>query len=104
MRLENKVAVITGAAGGIGRETCLLFAEQGAKVLAVDINEKDGAETIQKIQAKNGHALFVKADVSKTADCKNMIDTALEQYGKLDILFNNAGIMHSNDDDAVNTD
>ena len=104
MRLKDKVAVITGAAGGIGRETCLLFAEQGAKVVAVDINEKDGAETIRKVRYSSDQALFIKTDVSKVADCRKMIDVAIEHYGKLDILFNNAGIMHSNDDDAVNTE
>ena len=104
MRLKDKVAVITGAASGIGRETCLLFAEQGAKVVGVDINEKEGAETIRKIHDNGGQALFFKADVSKAANCKNMIDTAVVQYGRLDILFNNAGIMHSKDDDAVNTE
>ncbi len=104
MRLKDKVAVITGAASGIGRETCLLFAEQGAKVVAVDINEKEGTETIRKIHDTGGQALFFKADVSNAADCKNMIDTAVVQYGRLDILFNNAGIMHSKDDDAVNTE
>jgi len=104
MRLRDKVAVITGASGGIGRETCLLFTEQGAKVVAVDINEKDGLETIQKIRDTGGQALFIKTDVSKATDCKKMIDAAIEHYGKLDILFNNAGIMHSKDDDAVNTE
>lgn len=104
MRLKDKVAVITGAASGIGRETCLLFAEHGAKIVAVDINEKEGAETIRKIHDTGGKALFFKADVSKAADCKNMIDAAVVQYGRLDILFNNAGIMHSKDDDAVNTE
>ncbi len=104
MRLKDKVAVITGAASGIGRETCLLFSEHGAKVVAVDINKDAGAETVQKIQDNGGQALFCKADVSKADDCKNMIDTAVEKYGRLDILFNNAGIMHSQDDDAVNTE
>ncbi len=103
MRLKNKISIITGAASGIGRETCLLFSEHGAKVVAVDINKDAGAETVQKINDKGGQALFCKADVSKADDCKNMIDTAVEKYGQLDILFNNAGIMHSQDDDAVNT-
>lgn len=104
MRLKDKVAVITGASGGIGRETCLLFAEQGAKIVAVDINEEDGVKTIRKIGDNTGQALFIKSDVSKAADCKKMIDAAIEHYGKLDILFNNAGIMHSKDDDSVNTE
>jgi NAD(P)-dependent dehydrogenase (short-subunit alcohol dehydrogenase family) len=104
MRLKDKVAIITGAASGIGRETCLLFAEQGAKVIVADINENEGEETIRKIHDNGGQALFVKTDVSKAADCKIMIDTAGDQYSRLDILFNNAGIMHSSDDDAVNTE
>jgi NAD(P)-dependent dehydrogenase (short-subunit alcohol dehydrogenase family) len=104
MRLKNKVAVITGAAGGIGRATCLLFAKNGAKVVAVDINKKECEETVRMICDNKGKALFVKADVSKAMDCKNMITAALKEYGQLDILFNNAGIMHSKDDDAVNTE
>ncbi|KAA3614701.1 MAG: glucose 1-dehydrogenase [Calditrichaeota bacterium] len=103
MRLKDKVAVITGAASGIGMETCLLFAEQGAKIVAVDINEKDGLQTVEKIEKNGGKAVFVKADVSSNTDCKNMIEVAISEFGKLDILFNNAGIMHSKDDDAVNT-
>lgn len=103
MRLKMKVAVITGAGSGIGRETCLLFAEQGAMIIAVDVNAKAGAETVQEIQKNGGQAEFVKTDVSKAADCERMINVAVEKFGRLDILFNNAGIMHSNDDDAVNT-
>ena len=101
MRLKDKVAVITGAASGIGRETCLLFAEQGAKIVAVDINEREGAETIRKIHDTGGQAMFFKADVSKAAECKNMIDAAMEQYGRRDIMLNNGGIMQRKDNDAV---
>ena len=104
MRLQNKVALITGASSGIGRETALLFASEGAKVVCVDINDDGGQETVAMIQERNGEAIYVHADVSQAADCEQMIGAAEEAFGKLDVLFNNAGIMHSNDDDAVNTD
>lgn len=104
MRLQNKVALITGASSGIGRETALLFASEGAKVVCVDINDDGGQETVAMIQERNGEAIYVHADVSRAADCEQMIGAAEEAFGKLDVLFNNAGIMHSNDDDAVNTD
>jgi len=103
MRLENKVALITGASSGIGRETSLLFASEGAKVVAVDINDAGGEETIQMVRDAGGEAVYVHADVSGSVDCKNMVRVAEETYGALHVLFNNAGIMHSQDDDAVST-
>jgi NAD(P)-dependent dehydrogenase (short-subunit alcohol dehydrogenase family) len=104
MRLKDKVALITGASSGIGRETALLFAAEGAKVVAVDIDDDGGNKTVSMIQANDGQAIYVHADVSKAADCENMVKLAEETYGQLNILFNNAGIMHSNDDDAISTD
>ncbi len=104
MRLQNKVALITGASSGIGRETALLFASEGAKVVCVDINDDGGKETVTMIQEQHGEAIYVHADVSKTADCEHMVSAAEESFGKLNVIFNNAGIMHSSDDDAVNTD
>lgn len=104
MRLQNKVALITGAGNGIGMETCLLFAKEGAKVVAVDINEEAANDTVKKIQSLHGEAVAVKADISKASDCKNMIDVAEKTFGALHILFNNAGIMHSDDSNAVDTD
>jgi NAD(P)-dependent dehydrogenase (short-subunit alcohol dehydrogenase family) len=103
MRLENKVALITGASSGIGRETSLLFASEGAKVVAADINDAGGEETIQMIRDAGGEATYVHADVSKAVDCENMVRVAEETYGALHVVFNNAGIMHSQDDDAVST-
>lgn len=102
MRLQDKVALITGAGSGIGRETALLFAKECAKIVAVDIDEKAGQETVSMIGSDN--AVFVRADVSKAADCENMVKVAETTYGKLNILFNNAGIMHSNDDNAMTTE
>lgn len=104
MRLEDKVALITGAGSGIGRETSLLFAAEGAQVVAVDIDDLSGNETVETIQSRGGDATYVHADVSKAADCENMVRVAEETYGKLDVLFNNAGIMHSADSDAIATD
>jgi NAD(P)-dependent dehydrogenase (short-subunit alcohol dehydrogenase family) len=104
MRLKNKVAVITGAGNGIGRETALLFAREGAKVVAVDIKETDGNTTIEMISKLGKESIFVQGDVSKATDCAHMIEMAETHFGKLDILFNNAGIMHSHDGDAQETE
>ncbi len=104
MRLENKVALITGGGSGIGRESCLLFAAEGASVVVADTNEETAAETTRMIRDNGGQATHVRADVSKAADCQAMVRHAEETFGKLDILFNNAGIMHSADSDAVHTE
>ncbi len=103
MRLKDKVALITGGGSGIGRETCLLFATEGAKVVVVDVNDPAGNETVAMIKKQGGDAVYVHADVSKAADCENMVKVAEQTYGKLNVLFNNAGIMHSDDDNAMTT-
>jgi NAD(P)-dependent dehydrogenase (short-subunit alcohol dehydrogenase family) len=99
MRLKDKVALITGAGSGIGRQSALLFAKQGAAVVCVDVNEKAAQETASAIQ----NSIAVRADVSKAADCEQMVAAAEKKFGKLHVLFNNAGIMHAKDDDAVST-
>ena len=103
MRLKDKVALITGAGGGIGKETALLFAAEGACVVAVDYNPGPNEEVAAAINAAGGKAIAVTADVSKAADCEAMIKAAEDTYGKLNILFNNAGISHADDDDAIAT-
>lgn len=103
MRLEGKVALVTGAGSGIGRATALLFAREGAKVLVVDVNTAAGKETVDQIAAAGGQAAFAHADVSKVADCAAMVQAAEKNFGKLNVLFNNAGISHADDDDAVKT-
>ena len=103
-RLEGKVALITGAASGIGKEAALIFAAEGAAVVAVDRDDKAGQATVEAVKASGGRAAFVTADVSRSDDCARMVATAEQTFGRLDVLFNNAGIMDSRDDDAVSTD
>jgi len=90
--LENKVAIITGAGSGIGKAISLLYADEGAKIVVSDINEKGGNETVSEIKAKGGEAIFVKADTSKVDDNKNVVDQAVKQFGGLHLAVNNAGI------------
>jgi NAD(P)-dependent dehydrogenase (short-subunit alcohol dehydrogenase family) len=102
-RLASKVALITGAGSGIGRESSILFAAEGASVVAVDVNEDAATETVTLIEKTGGKATAVRADVTSAADSKAMVAAAEKAFGKLDVLFNNAGIMHSDDDDAIST-
>ncbi len=104
MRLKGKVALITGAGSGIGKESALLFASEGAGIAVVDLNDDAGKETVGMIEKEGGKAIFQHADVSKAADCREMIAAAEKNFGRLDVLFNNAGIMESRDDDAIKTD
>lgn len=91
--LKGKVALITGGASGIGRATALLFAREGAAVSVVDIKENEGQEVAQIITHDGGRAIFVRCDVTKAADCQLAVHKTVEKLGKLDILFNNAGII-----------
>src|SRR6187200_1796120 len=103
MRLQNKTALITGAASGIGRESALLFAREGAAVACVDLTEAANAETVQMIKDAGGRAIACRADVSTAACCELMVATAVSTFGGLHVLFNNAGIMLGDDDNAETT-
>ncbi|MGD6816940.1 SDR family NAD(P)-dependent oxidoreductase [Metabacillus sp. 113a] len=92
MRLEGKAAVITGGAAGIGRAAALLFAKEGAKVAAADINEESGKETVSLIHSQGGEAIFIKTSVASEPGMQNLMDEASEAFGSLYIVFNNAGV------------
>jgi NAD(P)-dependent dehydrogenase (short-subunit alcohol dehydrogenase family) len=93
MKLEGKVAVVTGAGSGMGKEIAVLFDKEGAKVIVSDMNEQSAQATVALIEANNGTAIPVAANVAKEEDVRDMIDAAVEKFGTLDILVNNAGIM-----------
>jgi NAD(P)-dependent dehydrogenase (short-subunit alcohol dehydrogenase family) len=92
MRLQNKVALITGSGSGIGRATATLFAKEGARVVVVDLAKDMGEETVEIIRRNRGEALYMHADVSKSEDVKRIMEKGAQEFGRLDILFNNAGI------------
>ena len=91
MRLENKTAIITGGASGIGGATSKLFCKEGAKVAILDINEKAGHEIVSEINLNGGKAIFFKTDVSKSAEVSKSIKAVIKEFNKIDILFNHAG-------------
>ena len=92
-RLEGKVAIITGAAGGIGEADARLFAKEGAKVVVADIKEVEGRTVAESIKKEVGEATFIKLDVTKENDWKEVIGEVVRRYGKLKILVNNAGVI-----------
>lgn len=91
-RLENKVAIITGAASGIGKETALLFAKEGAKVTVSDINEDAGNSVVEEIKKMGGEAIFVKANTASPSDNENLVNQTVKAFGALHIAVNNAGV------------
>jgi NAD(P)-dependent dehydrogenase (short-subunit alcohol dehydrogenase family) len=92
LKLKGKVAVITGAGSGIGRATALLFSKEGANVVVFDVAKENGEETVRMIEKAGGEALNVQGDVSNAADVQRMVRETIKKFGRLDILFNNAGI------------
>jgi len=103
MRLKDKVTIITGGGGGMGRVAAQLFAGQGARVVVAEYSETAGAETVDLVRAAGGAATFVRADVSNEADAKAMVDHAMATYGRLDCLYNNAGVMPEADHSVIDT-
>ena len=102
-RLDGKVALITGAAGGIGRVAAELFASEGAAVVVVDVAEADGAAAVDAIEAAGGQAAFVRADVSDASDAEGMVRFAVDTFGGLHVLYNNAGILPPDDAGTLDT-
>ncbi len=108
-QLHGKTAIITGAAGGIGRATALRFAGEGAALVLADLNQEQGEELVREVSAAGGHAIFERADVTRPADCRRVAERTVQEFGGLHILFNNAGIIRrgsvleisENDWDAV---
>ncbi len=92
MEIKGSVAVITGGGSGIGRATAERLASEGAAIVVADIDQPMGEETVRRIEGAGGRAAFVKADVTREADVRRMLDTAVSRFGRLDILHNNAGI------------
>ncbi|MEH7011067.1 glucose 1-dehydrogenase [Neobacillus niacini] len=93
MTLNNGVAIITGAGSGIGRSVSLRLSEKGMRVVLVDFNEKGGEETLRFVNESGGEGMFIKADVSKTADVEKYVFQTKKEYGRIDVFFNNAGIL-----------
>jgi meso-butanediol dehydrogenase/(S,S)-butanediol dehydrogenase/diacetyl reductase len=92
MKLKGRVAVITGGTSGIGKATGILFAQEGAKIVLVGRDEAKGRMSREEIKRHGGEAIFVKADVSKSIEVQEMVEHAIEKYGRIDVLFNNAGV------------
>ena len=104
MRLRDKVTLITGAGSGIGREAALIFAREGASVVVADVNDDGGRQTVVDVASAGGHAVFVHVDVSQAADVEAMVEAAEKTYGRLNVIFNNAGIFPAGDGSVLDTD
>jgi NAD(P)-dependent dehydrogenase (short-subunit alcohol dehydrogenase family) len=101
MRLENKVAIITGSASGMGQVAAEIFAREGACVVVTDIAADAGETTARNIRKAGGKAIFVQTNVARETDVQHLIETTLEHFGRIDILYNNAGIMPDEDGSVV---
>jgi NAD(P)-dependent dehydrogenase (short-subunit alcohol dehydrogenase family) len=104
MRLDGKVTIITGGGSGMGKTAAELFAKEGARVVVADFSEASGSAVVAAVQAAGGQATFVKADVSNEADARGMVQHAVATYGRVDALYNNAGIMPEADHSVIDTD
>jgi len=94
VRLKNKVALITGGTSGIGEATALLFAAEGTSVAITGRNAQRGAAVVERIEQNGGKAIFIRADVSVSDDCRRAVDETVRAFGRLDVLFNNAGVFY----------
>ncbi|MDH4048684.1 MAG: SDR family oxidoreductase [Gammaproteobacteria bacterium] len=94
MRLEGKVALITGGTSGIGSATAVRFAAEGASVAITGRNTERGEQVVEEIAAKGGDALFIRSDVRNSKECRHAVEQTLERFGRIDVLFNNAGVFH----------
>jgi len=103
MRLKDKVCIITGGASGMGKVASQLFAKEGARVVASDIQEAAGKETVEAIKAQGGQAIFVRTDVSQEKDCERTVKEAVRSFGGVDVLYNNAGIFPEDDHSVIDT-
>jgi NAD(P)-dependent dehydrogenase (short-subunit alcohol dehydrogenase family) len=97
MRLKDKVAIITGAARGIGEATAILFAREGAKVVVADKRQEEGEKVTKQIKDEGGEAIFVRVDITDENQVKDMVETAVKTYGTVNVLVNNAGVFVLND-------
>ncbi|MFY0689820.1 MAG: glucose 1-dehydrogenase [Cyclobacteriaceae bacterium] len=104
MRLLDKVALITGGSSGIGKASAIEFAREGASVVIADIDDSEAKEVVEEIQKSGNEASFIYADVCNPDDCEKMIEFAESKYSRLNILFNNAGVMHADDGNSETTD
>ena len=104
MRLEGKVTIVTGGGSGMGRTASELFAREGARVVVADVGEAPGEAAAAAVRAAGGEATFVRADVSKEDDARAMVQHAVATFGRVDVLYNNAGIMPEADHSVVDTD
>jgi NAD(P)-dependent dehydrogenase (short-subunit alcohol dehydrogenase family) len=104
MRLADKVTIITGGGGGMGRVAAEMFSKEGARVVVAEYGEAAGQETVERIRGAGGEATFVRADVSTEDGARGMVEHALSTYGRVDCLYNNAGIMPEADHSVVDTD
>ena len=102
-RLDGKVALITGAASGMGKVAASLFAREGAAIVVADVSDDAGNETAHEIESAGGRAYYIRADVSNAAEAERMIAAATERFGGLDILYNNAGIFPADDGSVTDT-
>jgi len=104
MRLEDKVAIITGAGSGMGRVAAQMFAAEGAKVVVAEFDERGGTETERLVADAGGEASYIKTDVSREGDARAMVDHAVKRFGRVDVLYNNAGIMPEADHSVTDTE